>query len=255
MKRLAQALGKLFGLYFASDNQVVPVLRLGRFHRIRGPGFFWIIPLMDRALPALSTGLRVAQFIFTDVLSHDNIAFKFHLTILFSFDPTLPPKSVTAQLVRVPDETIQAIVKDYANQGLRRLASTFEARELGGKVALSTIEQNLTRFLTGEMRILGIAPLKQGGIIIKETIAPEKFQQAMLNARRLETVLQSLAQFPVHGLIGQALQAQFVNNLENIPGDLTLLSTLSPLESMQQPYLLYPDVLSRQTEPRVRNGH
>jgi hypothetical protein len=158
-------------------------------------------------------------------------------------------------LVRAPDEIIQGIVKDYANQGLRRLASTFEAKDLGGELALSAIERNLTRFLTGEMRILGIAPLKQGGVIIKETIAPEKFQEAMLNARRLETVLQLLAQFPVHGLIGQALQAQFVNNLENLEGDLTLLSTLSPLESTQQPYLFYPELLSRQTEPHARNGH
>jgi hypothetical protein len=254
MKNLMSWLAGLLGFYFAGDNQVVPVLRLGRFSRIKGPGFFWIMPFVDRPLRTLNTGLRVAKFIFSDVLSRDNVPFKFHLTILFLFDPGLPQKKVAAQLVRAPDDLLQSIVQDYANQGLRRLAATFDAKDLGGQVATSTMERNLTRFLIFEMRSLGIAPLRNGGVIIKETIAPENFLQATLNARRIETVLQSLAHFPVPGLIDQALQADLVMGLERLKGNLTLLSTFSPLETIEPSYLLDLAQLSK-TRQFGRNGH
>jgi hypothetical protein len=254
MKDLIRWLAGLLGFYFVGDNQVVPVLRLGRFSRIKGPGFFWVMPFTDRPLKALNTGLRVAKFVFSDVLSRDNVPFKFHLTILFLFDPGLPSKKVAAQLVRATDELLQSIVQDYANQGLRRLAARFDAKDLGGQLATSTIERDLTRFLVFEMRSLGIAPLKNGGVIIKETIAPENFLLAMLNARRLETVLQSLAHFPVPGLIEQALQADFVMSLERLQGNLTLLSTLSPLEAVEPNYLLDLAQLSK-TRQFGRNGH
>jgi len=37
----------LFGLKVASQWEKAVVLRLGKFHALRGPGIFWIIPIMD----------------------------------------------------------------------------------------------------------------------------------------------------------------------------------------------------------------
>ena len=56
---------------------------------------------------------------------------------------------------------------------------------------MSTIERDLTRFLTGELRVLGLAPLKTGGLLVKETIAPEKFKRTMLGVRQEEAFIES----------------------------------------------------------------
>jgi hypothetical protein len=254
MKTLIKVLGQLLGIHFTPDNHVTPILRLGRYDRVKGPGFFWIFPLVERTLSPVKKSLHIGNFVFEEVLSKDNISFRVQMTVLFTFDPASTPKSVAAVLVRGDNHLLWTIVKEYSNQGLRRLASKFEAEELSRGFAMSTIERNLTRFLIAEMRILGITPLKNGGVLIKETIAPEKFKRAMLNAKRLEAILRSLAHFPAHPLIEQAIQAEFVTGLEHLEGNLTLLSTLSPLEAVHPRDILDAHRISTQNGRREHNG-
>jgi hypothetical protein len=232
MRGLIFAVGRRFGFRFAPDNHLVPVLHFERYHRLEGPGVFWTLPLIERTLEAISTGLRVGNFTFDEILSRDNIPFTFQLTVLFTFEPAQPPKNIAAQLVRLPGRVLLDIVQDYTSQALRRLASRVEAEALGAESTLAHIERDLTRFLTAQLRILGIAPLKNGGVLIKETVAPEKFERAMLTVRRHEAILSLLARYRELNLIDQAIRAGFLSGLEDHAGNLTLLS---PLEMAQLP--------------------
>lgn len=224
MKALAQSFGKFIGIRFTPDNQIVPVLRWKRFNRIHREGYFWINPLIEETLPPLSVGLQVGNFTLQEVLSADNIPFTVKLTVLFQLDPTLPPRQVLAQVVRIPSSRLSDIVEDYASQGLRRLASTFTAEQLGGKAAVSQIENTLRHFLKAQLHVLGLVPLKQGGILIKEIIAPEKFRQAMLHVHQHQATLHMLSNYPEH-LIEQAIRTDFLTGLEEHPGNLTLFSS------------------------------
>ncbi|GIK41147.1 MAG: hypothetical protein BroJett011_49800 [Chloroflexota bacterium] len=254
MKHLFAMLGRMLGLHFAPDNHVIPVLRLGRYHHVKEPGFFWIWPLVEQALPPVKTGLHVGNFTFDEVLSKDNIPFKIHLTVLFNFNPASAVRNAAAQLVKGGDDLLQIIVKDYTNQFLRRLASRYEAEELSSSPAMAAIEWHLTRLLSIQMRPLGLAPLKNGGILIKETIAPEKFKRAILQARRLMAISQSLASFPIPGLAEKAIQAGFVTGLEDFEGDLTLWSGGSPLETGLAPHLTDLTRLPHQNGHAKQNG-
>ena len=252
MKWLIKTLGRIVGLHFAPDNHLTPVLRLGRYRRVAGPGFFWINPLLSSTLPPVSTGVRVTKLLFTEVLSQDNIPFTVELTVLYTFDPAASLPNVAAQLVRAPTTVLDDIVKDYASQGLRRLASRYKAETLSSEDASGSIETNLTNFLRAEMTVLGLAPLRKGGVLLKEIIAPEKFQRAMLVVRRLEAILAVLARHPADSLIQQMLQTEFVTGLSEIEGDLTLLSTLAPLESLPLDTLLD---MQKVSIPSGQNGH
>jgi hypothetical protein len=214
-----------------------------------------MIPLFEQVLPPIKTSIHVGNFVFAEVLSCDNIPFTFYLTVLFSFKPNLALKDAAAQLVRGGNDLLQTIVKEYGNQGLRRLASRFKAEELCGAAAISGIERNLTHLLTAEMRTLGIAPLRHDGILIKETIAPDKFKQTMLNVRLHEATLRVLASYRELNLIKQAIQAEFVTGLEDLEGNLTLLSTFSPLETTYPAYFLDPHQISTRNGQMARNGH
>ena len=181
-------------------------------------------------------------------MSRDNVPFRIQMTVLFSFNPASALKNAAAVLVRGGDNLLQIIVRDYTSQGLRRLAAKFKADELCSQPAMSMIERNLTRFLIAEMRVLGLAPLKSGGLLIKETIPPEKFERGMVEARRLEMTLQVLAGYPRESLIQQATQVGLVTGLEELKGNLNLFSTLAPLES------LYPALGIHQIPHLIRNG-
>jgi regulator of protease activity HflC (stomatin/prohibitin superfamily) len=252
MKRWLLIIGWLFGLRFAKDNHVIPIVRMGRYHRVAGPGFFWINILVDTTLPPVKTSLYVGNFVFDEILSKEGIPFRIHLTVLFTFDPRKALTNVAAALVRAEDGLLEIIVKDYTNQGLRRLASRFNAEELWSE-AMITVERDLTHLLTAEMRALGIAPLRTGGVLIKELFVPEKFQRAILNARQLQAILYALAPYPVPDLIEQAIRAVFTTNLEG--QELTLLlSALSPGELAEPSYVLDVHNLLKQNGRRLFGG-
>jgi regulator of protease activity HflC (stomatin/prohibitin superfamily) len=226
MKRLVQLVGKAIGFRFAPDNHVVPVLRLAQYHRLQNAGYFWVNPFLAETLAPISIGLRVADFKFNEVLSQDNIPFTINLTVLYQFDPHLPPRKTLAQLVRLPADTLQDIVKNYASQGLRRLASDYQAEALTGSSAMTHIECDLTHYLRAQLRILGLVPLRKGGVLIKETTPPEKFKLAMLAAKQHQLTLQVLGDHYEGELIEQAIRAQFLTGIEAHEGNVTLLSSL-----------------------------
>lgn len=226
IRQLILKLAKLIGLRFAPDNHVIPVLRLDRFDRTVGPGYVWINPLLEEALPPLSLGLRVGNFVFGEVLSLDGIPFELHVTVLYKFNPDLPPKTVLAQVVRLPAKTLDNIVQDYASQGVRRLAAMHNAEMLYHADAVTRLERDLTGYLRTQLRVLGIEPLRTGGVLVKEMIAPPQFKQTMLNARQHETTLRVLGGYREHGLVDQAIRAQLVNGLDHNGGKVTLFSFL-----------------------------
>lgn len=189
------------GLHFSPDNYVVPVLRMERYHRVRGPGFFWIWPFFERTLPAVKTSLYVGAYQFENVLSKDGIPFTMRLTILFSFNPEKAIDTAKPVLVKLSEGDILAIVRDYANQGLRRFVSRFGARDLCQKEPLTDIEQDLTEFLAKALAILGIEPLPTGGLLIKETIPSEAFQRAMQSVTEDSASLDLLQRYPVRELL------------------------------------------------------
>lgn len=217
---------KVTGLHFAPDNHVVPILRLGQFHRVEKAGYFWINPFIEKTLPPISTGLQVGSYTFDEVLSQDNIPFSISLTVLFQFDPQLPTLATLAQLVRLSSRTLQNIVRDYASQGLRRLVAAFPAHDLAGRNVMITMERDLTRHLHAQLYALGLIPLKQGGVLIKEVVAPVKFRHTMLAVQQHQATLQLLKVYEGDALVEQAIRAQFLMGLEGHKGDLNLWASL-----------------------------
>jgi hypothetical protein len=75
------------------------------------------------------------------------------------------------------------------------------------------------------MKPLGLKPLaaKNGGVMIKEVVAPEKFKRTMLNVKQVEATLELLRNYPVPELVQLLNQLIFVNSLEDHAGHLALM--------------------------------
>jgi hypothetical protein len=232
--RLITRIGRLFGIGFAPDNHVAPIVRFERYRRVAGPGHFLFWPFLERPLESVNVGLRVGNFAFQDVLSKDNIPFVFQMTILYKFDPGDTQPEIAAQLVRAPVDLLHLIVKDYASQGLRRLASTFKSDEIPHAFARAVIERDLSRFLIGQLAVLGISPLKEGGLLVKEIVPPEKFKQSMVNVRGLEATMRELVAYRSPALMEWGTLATFLTNLVDRQGEILFMPPLSLHQSTGQ---------------------
>jgi regulator of protease activity HflC (stomatin/prohibitin superfamily) len=63
----------LFALKVAAQWEKVVVLRLGKFHRLAGPGMFWIIPILDTAATWIDHRVMVTPFAAQKTLTKDTV--------------------------------------------------------------------------------------------------------------------------------------------------------------------------------------
>ncbi len=63
----------LFALKVASQWEKAVVLRLGRFHGLRGPGVFWIIPIVDTIPSWIDHRVMVTPFSAEKTLTKDTV--------------------------------------------------------------------------------------------------------------------------------------------------------------------------------------
>lgn len=223
MKKFISFVGQLIGLHFAPDNHVVPILHLEQYDRVEKPGFFWIIPGVERTLPAVKTSIYVGNFYFEEVLSQDNLPLTIQMTVLFTFQPAQAFKDAAAVLVRADEGLLKTIVQDYTSQGIRRLALRHTAKELCNDATLVQIERDLTHFLKAEMRDLGIAPLKTGGLLLKEIYLPDKLKQAILDVKQDEAILDVLHDHPIPDMVEKYIRLLVAKGIHGHTGDSVLM--------------------------------
>lgn len=252
--KIISRVGKFFGRRFAPDNYVVPVLRYERFNRLAGPGHFQIMPLAESTLEPISLGIRIGEFKFEDVLSHDNIAFSMRMTVLYKFEPNQANEKALPQLIRLSPKVMTDIVKKYTNRGVRRLTARYDAETLCNETPMQKIERDLARFLKANLHPLGIVPLPNDAILIQEMVAPYKFQQTMLAVRQHHATLEVLKEYQEAQLVEQALRAQFLTGLENHEGNLTVLSALDGGSSFQNILDMLRMTQTAESEAKQQHG-
>jgi regulator of protease activity HflC (stomatin/prohibitin superfamily) len=73
--RLAVTAGLLLapGLQLAHHWEKAVILRLGRFHRLRGPGLFWLLPFADRVARFVDTRIRATDFSAEKTITMDTV--------------------------------------------------------------------------------------------------------------------------------------------------------------------------------------
>jgi regulator of protease activity HflC (stomatin/prohibitin superfamily) len=70
---IALAVAVLVSLKMAQQWEQAVVLRAGKFLSVRGPGLFWIVPILDSVAALIDTRLRTTQFIAEQTLTKDTV--------------------------------------------------------------------------------------------------------------------------------------------------------------------------------------
>ena len=173
-----------FGLLFASCFQLADhweraiILRFGRFSRIKGPGFFFIWPVIERIADYVDTRIRSTDFSAETTLTHDTV-----------------PVNVDAIAFWIIWDSKKAILEleNYLDAVI--LSAQTALRDAIGKHELATLLSERDR-LGHEIQEILEAKTSPWGITIlsieiREIIIPKELQDAMSRRAQAERERQS----------------------------------------------------------------
>jgi len=170
---VAIALFLLSGIRVLREWERMPVLRLGRYTGLRGPGIIYLIPLIDRAPIRISTRLDTIQFRTESTLTKDNV-----------------PVNVDSVLYMKPVDLEKAVLQVENYFQATQLASQTTLREVIGKVTLNEllaerekVGAHLREIIDEKTEAWGI---KATAVEIRDVIIPGNLQDAMCRQAQAE---------------------------------------------------------------------
>jgi regulator of protease activity HflC (stomatin/prohibitin superfamily) len=167
------ALFLLSGIRVLREWERMPVLRLGRYMGMRGPGIIYLIPLIDRAPLKISTRLDTVQFRTESTLTKDNV-----------------PVNVDSVLYMKPVDLEKAVLQVENYVQATQLASQTTLREVIGKVTLNEllaerekVGARLREIIDEKTEAWGI---KATAVEVRDVIIPGNLQDAMSRQAQAE---------------------------------------------------------------------
>ncbi len=168
----------LFALKVASQWEKAVVLRLGKFHGLRGPGAFWIIPIIDAIPSWIDHRVMVTSFSAEKTLTKDTV-----------------PVDVDAVLFWVVWDAEKAAleVKDY--QPALAWAAQTALRDIIGRMMLadiligrSAIDEELQHIIDERTTPWGVTVQS---VEIRDIVIPQNLEDAMSRQAQAERERQS----------------------------------------------------------------
>ncbi|HLO31678.1 MAG TPA: slipin family protein [Anaerolineales bacterium] len=163
----------LFALKVASQWEKAVVLRLGKFHGLRGPGVFWIIPIVDNIPSWIDHRVMVTPFSAEKTLTKDTV-----------------PVDVDAVLFWVVWDAEKAAleVKDY--QSAIAWAAQTALRDIIGRMMLadiligrSAIDEELQHIIDERTTPWGVTV---NSVEIRDIVIPQDLEDAMSRQAQAE---------------------------------------------------------------------
>ncbi len=163
----------LSGIRVLREWERMPILRLGRYVGMKGPGLIYLIPLIDRAPIKISTRLDTIQFRTESTLTSDNV-----------------PVNVDSVLYMKPVDLEKAVLQVESYFQATQLAAQTTLREVIGKVSLNDllaerekVGAHLREIIDEKTEAWGI---KATAVEVRDVIIPSNLQDAMSRQAQAE---------------------------------------------------------------------
>ena len=163
----------LSGIRVLKEWERMPVLRLGRYIGLKGPGIVYLVPIIDRAPLKISTRLDTIQFRTESTLTKDNV-----------------PVNVDSVLYMKPVDLEKAVLQVENYYQATQLASQTTLREVIGKQSLNEllaerekVGAKLREIIDEKTESWGI---KVTSVEVRDVIIPGNLQDAMSRQAQAE---------------------------------------------------------------------
>lgn len=163
----------LFAIKVASQWDKAVVLRLGKFHGLRGPGLFWIIPIIDSVASWIDHRVMVTPFAAQKTLTKDTV-----------------PVDVDAVLFWVVWDAEKAALEVENYRGAVDWAAQTALRDIIGRMMLadilvgrSVIDQELQQIIDERTTPWGVTV---NSVEIRDIVIPQDLEDAMSRQAQAE---------------------------------------------------------------------
>ena len=193
----------LFALKVAQQWEKAVVLRLGKFHALRGPGMFWILPIVDSTTTWIDHRVMVTPFNAEKTLTKDTV-----------------PVDVDAVLFWVIWDAEKAALEVQDYRGAISWAAQTALREIIGQMSLADIlvgraamDAALQKIIDERTTPWGISvqSVEIRDVIIPQGLEDAMSQQAQAERERQSRVILGEAEMQVAGSFAEASKA-YVDN-------------------------------------------
>jgi regulator of protease activity HflC (stomatin/prohibitin superfamily) len=202
---LAPILGGLAGLFtgssikYADQWEKAVVLRLGEYRGLRGPGLFWVIPIVDRVTYHIDQRIRTTDFGAESCLTKDTV-----------------PVNVDAIAFWIVYDAERAALEVQQYQLAVVLAAQTALRDAIGKHDLAELVQSRKELGIGLQRILDEKMHDWGvqvqSVEIRDVIIPKALEEAMSRQAQAERERQARI---ILGTAETQIASKFVEAAQN----------------------------------------
>ena len=193
----------LFALKVASQWDKAVVLRLGKFHGLRGPGMFWIIPVIDSIASWIDHRVMVTPFAAQKTLTKDTV-----------------PVDVDAVLFWVVWDAEKAALEVENYRGAVDWAAQTALRDIIGRMMLadilvgrSVLDQELQQIIDERTTPWGVTvnSVEIRDIVIPQDLEDAMSRQAQAERERQARVILGESEKQIAASFAEASQA-YINN-------------------------------------------
>jgi len=163
----------LFALKVASQWEKAIVLRLGKFHGLRGPGLFWIVPIMDQIPSWIDSRVMVTPFAAEKTLTKD--------TVPVDVDAVLFWLVWDAEKAALEVEDYKAAIAWAAQTALREIIGQMTLADI--LVGRSKMDDDLQKIIDERTTPWGVTVQS---VEIRDVIIPTELEDAMSRQAQAE---------------------------------------------------------------------
>ncbi len=163
----------IWSIRIASEWQRAVILRLGRFHKVKGPGIYLLFPLIDAVAQVIDLRIQTTTITAEQALTRDTVAVGVDAIVFWQVENA---------------ETAAIRIADYS-QAIERVAQT-SLREMIGATDLSrllsdrrTADEQLRQTITAKTSNWGVTARS---VEIKDVVIPRELQDAMSRQAQAE---------------------------------------------------------------------
>ena len=167
------ALYLLFSLKVADQWEKAVILRLGRFHGLRGPGLFWIVPVIDRASIWIDHRVMVTPFSAEKTLTKD--------TVPVDVDAVLFWLVWDAEKAALEVEDYRMAIAWAAQTALREVIGQMDLASI--LVGRATMDKDLQKIIDERTTPWGITVQS---VEIRDVVIPQELEDAMSRQAQAE---------------------------------------------------------------------
>lgn len=163
----------LFGLKVASQWEKAVVLRLGKFHKLAGPGLFWIVPIVDTTSTWIDHRVMVTPFAAQKTLTKD--------TVPVDVDAVLFWVVWDAEKAALEVKSYEAAVDWAAQTALRDIIGRMVLADI--LVGRSSLDQELQQVIDERTTPWGVTVQS---VEIRDIVIPQDLEDAMSRQAQAE---------------------------------------------------------------------